>query len=878
MQDQLALALTDADNFDAGSDSMNTLEHMRQRFLKRLPDTTSQLQRLWVKLSYFNWYAPAFRLFYSIISRLEKNCVRLGVPRVSEQSQALRQYLQHFLERGSVPDAIEKSLIQNMVDALVALSHESSAVLDKGAVLVGNAAGEASLQGEMRTHGLIYVLDPTLSAVRPLQAELGYLGHRVVCFDQPESFMAEVAQEMPSLVIMEVAYPEGDNLGFKLAEQVRDLTEEPVPIFFLSSRGDMSARLGAVRVGSEGFFTKPAHIDFLVKKIDMLFQKRAPELLKVLIVGGDAREDQLLVEDLAAAGIVAKVELNPLKFLETIAATSPDLIVLDATQTEEDARVLAQIMSQEALLGTLPIVMVEPANEDMDLHKNVERRVQQGSVSLSAVKPSRESCNNTALNLRKKSGLTVSSPDLGPKERQVVARLVNSEPRKNIVTAVSSVIHHAHYVRQAMTQLQRTDPVSGLLNRQYLIAELEARLATSHEAHPFTLFYITLDHVEILKRKAGLAWDGAIHQIASLLRANIPPEVTAGRLDDDTFVLIWPFWHRVAMTESAKNILSALRIQPINLPHNSIQVTASIGVAVITPELHDVPTLLTVGKHLALQAGKQGGNTFVQHSDVLDTVDKDMQRKSKAAIYEAVEQQAFRLVFQPILKTTDTSEELYEALLRLDDPNNKTVSPDKFLPIVAQNHLFPAVDRWVIQHAVDQLCHDQHAKRAASLFIKVSGESIGKKALLAWISNLKNSAGLRGHNRLIFEFSEAEICEHLGQVETFISGLPSLDCGFTLDHFGSTDYALALLDQIRVDYVKLHGPLVQSVLTDDRARLKVKSLIDKARQNHVEVIASSIESTKTMSLLWGWGVSHFQGYFIQQPHSMFDFDFKGIEL
>jgi len=130
----------------------------------------------------------------------------------------------------------------------------------------------------------------------------------------------------------------------------------------------------------------------------------------------------------------------------------------------------------------------------------------------------------------------------------------------------------------------------------------------------------------------------------------------------------------------------------------------------------------------------------------------------------------------------------------------------------------------------------------------------------------------------VFELSEPDIYGHLQQSECFLKALPSLDCGFAVDHFGSTDYSLVLLDHLKVDYVKLHGPLVQSLLTNQVNRLKVKSLIDKARKNDIQVIASSIESTKTMALLWGWGISHFQGYFIQQPHSVFDFDFRGIEL
>lgn len=907
------------------TESINTLETLRVAFLKNLPATSAHLQKLWIKLCYFNWHAQAFRLFFSIINRLEKNCARLGLTQLREQSQTLRLYLQHFLERGVVPDAVEKKLIQNMVDALVHVGQDAlmAAPLIKHGVGIANAEKKASAEKqpsadltiEKKRHServglgaeqrLIYLLDSDESAMRILSAELHTLGYEVVCFTNPDSLLSEVARMPPASLIMELVFPEGAHYGFQLAERIQDIADNPPSIYFLSARGDMNARLGAVRVGCDAFFTKPVDLDALLKTFSRAVSCNTPDLLKVLIVGGYEEMDRALVSAFTQVGILANYECNPLNILESIVLQQPDMLVCDISaqpqlmgvpegvaspaQTEaflaqDSPWALALAMAQEqasysnftATLGAIPIVLVENEGVDASFQKDsAGKREQVFSDCQVVARVTKSDCfDGISVDGTSVEGASIDTNTAKDACKNGLA--ANVVP--DIVSAVTDVIHHAHSVHAMMQKLQRDDPVTGFLNRRHLLAALETALATASESHPAALFYISLDHVELLKKKAGLAWDGAMHQVASLLRVNVPEAVTAGRLDEETFVLIWPYWDRPCLTECAKNILAALRSQPVNLPHNSIHITASIGITVITPDLHDVPTVLNVSEHLARQAKKQGGNHFVEHADTLDALGHELHRESNAAIYTALEQESFRLVFQPILKTTDTADEMYEVLLRLNDPNNKTVSPEKFLPIVEENHLFPSVDRWVIQHAVDQLCHDAHAKLAASLFIKVSGESLEKKALLAWISNLKNTAGLRGHRRLVFEFSETEICEHLGQVENFVSGLPALDCGFTLDHFGCTDLGLALLDQLHVDYVKLHGPLVQSVLSDETAKRKVKSLIDKARQNDVEVIASAIETTKTMSLLWGWGVSHFQGHFIQQPHSLFDFDFKGIEL
>jgi len=828
--------------------SVTTLEQLRKKLTGHLPDTIIQLQHLWAKLSYFNWHTPAFHLFYSIISKVAAQSERLGLVHLQDQSNTLQRHLRHYIENDTVPDTAERELINTMLEGL----GRSIQLTLKGEDAQPHQRAPDSPTLATKQHGLIYILDSDVKATRALCAELTALGHQVSYFRHPEALMHELRCAQPSLLLVDVNLAEGCETGLNVIAQIKENPATRCPIFVTSTRGDMSLRLAAVRLGCDEFFTKPISLDFLIDKVESLFQPASPTQLSVLIWGGAASADAALVCRLTQLGISAQYELNPLKFLESLTKTAPDLLILDTTEPALDPWLVTHALRHEETFRTLPIVLIEPSAAGEALDRAAPNKL----ISQAPTCPDAHERHDP----------------------QVIARLAKCDAQDQILATVSRVIHHAHSVKQHINALQRADSVSGFLNRRHTLGALASSLATATETHPNTLFLLRLDHPDILRKKAGLSWDDAIHQVASLLRANLPPEATVGRLEETTFAIVWPLWDRAKLTECAKNLIGALRTQPINLPHHSIHISASIAITVITPDLHDVTTLVTVAEQLALQALQQGGNSVIEHPDNQSVCGRVPQRLALGAVYEALEQKLFHLVYQPILKTTDTSEEMYEALLRLHDVNNKLITPQQFLPIVAQNHLYPEVDRWVIEHAVDQLCHDMHAKMSASLFLKVSGESLGKKALLAWISNLKNSAGLRGHNRLVFELSEPDIYGHLQQSECFLKALPSLDCGFAVDHFGSTDYSLVLLDHLKVDYVKLHGPLVQSLLTNQVNRLKVKSLIDKARKNDIQVIASSIESTKTMALLWGWGISHFQGYFIQQPHSVFDFDFRGIEL
>jgi EAL domain-containing protein (putative c-di-GMP-specific phosphodiesterase class I)/PleD family two-component response regulator len=806
-----------------------------------------------------------------MITQLADHSGRLGFLALARHSQQLSDQLQIFIEKGSVPDAVEKAQIQasltGIAQSLDGYSRDLKPLSPLGDVpqkLPDDTIYTAASVGvpSDKKAALIYILEPDDAVATPVANVLRFLGHQVVYFNQPQRLQEAVRVTRPTLIVSEIAFSEDVDLGLRIARDLKSEVSGNLPIIFVSSRGDMQARLGALAVGGADFFLKPVAVEAVIESIDRLLGGPGVDCPKVLIVGGCAEEGQALMLALQGIGIQAEYEINLLKLLDSVAVADPDLLVLDVVNAQVSGGALTQVLHQSGLHSEMPIIVLEG---------------EQGRIN------------------------TVSEQQNGPmalEDKHIVARLSKTASPEKVLGTVTDLIGHVHAVHQTLEKLRHCDRVTGVLNRQAILALLAVSVAQASLSEPKALLALVIDHAQALQKKMGFQWDAVMHQVSILLRAQLPEEVEVGRLDEHTFLMIWPASVGGASSDALLAQSDVLRQRlgayPLVLSQTNIQLTASIGIApIIAPiaqSADGASLLLRRVAYLAAQAFVAGGNccrAFTPEAGHTLTVSQcahnwssrpALPPGSDAALHEALEQQAFDLVFQPILKTADTGDELYETLLRLHDTHNNVFLPAQFLPIVARYQLFPQLDRWVIEHAVDQLCHDLHAKAAASLFIKISGESLGKKTLLPWISNLKNSAGIRGHHRLIFEISEPEVFDHLHEFEAFIQGLADLDCGVTLDHFGCSEYGLSLLDYISVDYVKLHGPLVRAGLASGKDRIKLKTLIEVARQHRAAVIAGSVENTKIMSLLCGLGVSHFQGYFIQQPHAQFDFDFKGLEL
>src|SRR5690606_3499134 len=119
------------------------------------------------------------------------------------------------------------------------------------------------------------------------------------------------------------------------------------------------------------------------------------------------------------------------------------------------------------------------------------------------------------------------------------------------------------------------------------------------------------------------------------------------------------------------------------------------------------------------QARAQGGNQVVLHAtdeDNYSAAANDLAQR----LEDALANDRFLLVFQPVASLQGHSRERYEVRLRLKTEDG-VMKPSDFIPQAEQAGLMPAVDRWVLRTALRTL-----SKRVASghdtiLFLKMSG-------------------------------------------------------------------------------------------------------------------------------------------------------------
>ncbi len=79
------------------------------------------------------------------------------------------------------------------------------------------------------------------------------------------------------------------------------------------------------------------------------------------------------------------------------------------------------------------------------------------------------------------------------------------------------------------------------------------------------------------------------------------------------------------------------------------------------------------------------------------------QKRILKLVNDAIENQTFVLLFQPIISLRGDSDEHYEVFLRLVDEKGRRLPPDQFLDLAIENGVAGKIDRWVILQSIKVL-------------------------------------------------------------------------------------------------------------------------------------------------------------------------------
>jgi diguanylate cyclase (GGDEF)-like protein/PAS domain S-box-containing protein len=421
--------------------------------------------------------------------------------------------------------------------------------------------------------------------------------------------------------------------------------------------------------------------------------------------------------------------------------------------------------------------------------------------------------------------------------------------------------------QKQLKQIAHFDPLTGLPNRTLLAERLQQAMAQANR-HDISIavLFIDLDGFKAVNDTHSHAvGDQLLVQVAQRMKRAMRDEDTLARLGGDEFVAVL---QNLETPDAATPVLERLlqaAAEPVQLGELELAVSASIGV-VFYPQQEplDADQLQRQADQAMYQAKQAGKNRYHLFDVERDRAVRD-QHESLQRIRDALQQNEFRLFYQPKVNMRSGKVVGCEALIRWQHPERGLLPPAAFLPAIQNNALAIDLGHWVLCTALDQVVRWKQAGLRLQVSVNVDAIHLQHSSFLPHLKQALQARPQIEPGDLELEILETTALDDVAQVSDIITACRQLGVGFALDDFGTGYSSLTYLKQLPVELLKIDRSFVRDMLDDPDDLAILDGVIRLAQAFRRSVIAEGVETQAHCQALLDLGCELGQGYAIARP-------------
>lgn len=241
--------------------------------------------------------------------------------------------------------------------------------------------------------------------------------------------------------------------------------------------------------------------------------------------------------------------------------------------------------------------------------------------------------------------------------------------------------------------------------------------------------------------------------------------------------------------------------------------------------------------------------------------------ESEGELRNAIQNNEFELLYQPIIELATEEVVGAEVLLRWQHPVQGLLCPVDFMAALERSGLILDLDQWVLQTACQQL-NDWRQMGVVNddFFISVNFSAI-QFAQPDFIPQLQavladKQLPLRC---LKLEITETSMMQHAGVLLENLVALRNLQVQISVDDFGTGYSSLAGLHRLPIDYLKLDRAFIDSIHDLPATLGLVCAIVHLAKSLELPMIAEGIETSAQLAQLKLFGCELGQGFWFCEP-------------
>jgi diguanylate cyclase (GGDEF)-like protein len=409
------------------------------------------------------------------------------------------------------------------------------------------------------------------------------------------------------------------------------------------------------------------------------------------------------------------------------------------------------------------------------------------------------------------------------------------------------------------------DGLTGLPNRLLVMDRIDQLLARNRRhATMGAVLFVDLDEFKNVNDTLGHdAGDRLLMAVSDRFQNTLRDADTIGRMGGDEFVVLLDGAALTVAPELVAERLLAVMRQPFELDGTSMPLTVNTSIGIAMGDRATAGELLRDADVALYQAKGNGKNRYEifhpeMHTDISRRIELEFDLRG------ALNDDQFRLEYQPIYNLDQLTIVGVEALLRWQHPDRGTVGPDEFIPILEQTGQISDVGGWVLDTACKQMATWRARGDTLDLSVNVSGRQLDHDAIIEQIRHALDTSGLPA-SALIIEVTETALMRNADDTARRLHAIKQLGIRIAVDDFGTGYSSLAYLQRFPVDCLKIDRSFTDAISTSPESKALIGTLVQLGKDLGLTTLAEGLETTGQMDHLRDEHVTQAQGFLLSRP-------------
>ncbi|MET3213211.1 UNVERIFIED_ORG: diguanylate cyclase (GGDEF)-like protein/PAS domain S-box-containing protein [Burkholderia territorii] len=432
--------------------------------------------------------------------------------------------------------------------------------------------------------------------------------------------------------------------------------------------------------------------------------------------------------------------------------------------------------------------------------------------------------------------------------------------------AIFSDITQRRQAEERLGYLATHDVLTNLANR--MLFEERLAHAISHAkrfGRKVAVMYLDLDRFKLINDTLGHnAGDEVLKTVAERIVANVRANDTVARMGGDEFALVLEEIDDVRdVGRVARKLLDEVG-RAIDIGDREIFVTPSIGISIYPDDGTAAEDLILLADQAMYGAKSRGRNVF-QFFESKMTSSAIEQLETLGELHRALEQNEFRLFYQPQYDLASGRIVGMEALLRWLHPHRGLVPPGDFIGLAERSALIVPIGRWVLHEACRQ------ARRWLDEGFEFGRVSVNVSARQCFTDHfLSDLTTILSETALPAEYLQLELLESMAmntreEIGILLRELATRGISLAIDDFGTGYSSLVYLKDLPVDTLKIDRSFLTNCGSGSTDDAIVRAIVAMGRALGLDVVMEGVETAKQLAFLQEIGCHQGQGFLFARP-------------